>query len=163
MLLLALAGPAPAKLPSTADEFRQRMAADAKQPEGAAKLWFEAVYVYTTDATRDAGRQMLGLITLDEKWEKNTYFVDRMRTKPYIFRSYAKGTSPDNGYRMDPNSFTLNVTASEKDKYRDDAWRVVIKSSGADKDRPLVLSKGADGLWRVFGYDQMYGDVTAPK
>ncbi|MBI5835453.1 MAG: hypothetical protein HZB16_24385 [Armatimonadetes bacterium] len=151
-----------AKLPRDVDEFRDRQTKEATRPEGAAKLWFEAIYCYSKESTRDAGRKMLSLGMVDEKWEKNTYFVDGMRSKPYIFRSYAQGTSPSNSYKMDPDQFALQVVSSEADKFRDGAWRILLQSSGTDKPRPLVLVKGADGLWRVQTYSDIYGDVKPP-
>ena len=151
-----------AKLPRDVDEFRDRQTREATRPDGAVKLWFEAIYAYSKDATRDAGRKMLSLAMVDEKWEKNTYFVDRMRTKPYIFRSYAQGATPANSYKMDPDQFALSVVTSEADKFRDGAWRVMLQSSGTDKARPIVLVKGSDGLWRVQAYNDIYGDVQPP-
>ena len=106
--VLGLASGVLAKLPRDVDEFRDRQAKEATRPDGAAKLWFEAVYCYSKEATRDAGRKMLSLAMVDEKWEKNTYFVDRMRTKPHIFRSYAQGATPANSYKMDPDQFALS-------------------------------------------------------
>lgn len=160
--VVGLASGVLAKLPRDVDEFRDRQTKEATRPEGAAKLWFEAIYTYGKEATRDAGRKMLSLGMVDEKWEKNTYFVDRMRTKPHIFRSYAQGATPGNGYKMDPDQFALQIVASEADKFREGAWRLMLQSSGTDKPRPLVLVKGADGLWRVQTYNDIYGDVAPP-
>jgi hypothetical protein len=159
---LAWAGLAHAKLPRDVDEFRERLAKEAVKPEGAAKLWFEAIYVYAKDASRDEGRKMLALLMLDEKWEKNTYFVDRMRTKPHIYRSYAKGSTPENRYAMDPDSFALVVASSAKDKFREHGWRLTLKSGGDDEPRPLVLVKGTDNLWRIQAYNEVYGDIKPP-
>lgn len=165
MLAVALgAASASAKLPRDADEFRTRMSDKAGKPAEAAKLWFEALYVYTKEATRDAGRAMLGAIMLDTKWEKNAYFVERLRTRDYIFRSYAEGTSPDKGYKMNPDEFKLVLDGpGEQDKFRDNAWRLKLKTSGAKEPRLLVLLRGDDGLYRVSVYTDVYAEVEPPS
>jgi hypothetical protein len=164
LIILALlpAGAARATLPRDAEEFAARMKREAVTPDGAAKLWFEAIFVYAKEATRDGGRRMLSQIMLDTKWEQNAYFVDRMKNKRYVFASYARGATPENHYQMDPDDFALVIVGSEKDRFRDQAWRVDLKSSGADAKRPLVLDKGDDGLWRVHVYSDIYADVKAP-
>lgn len=161
--LLVGVSAASAKLPRDVDEFRERQRTEATKPDGAVKLWFEAIYLYSAEGTRDAGRKMLNLAMVDEQWEKNTYFVDRLRTKAHIFRSYAKGATPDNAYKMDPNEFALSIVTSQADTFREGAWRVMLQSSGSDKARPVVLVKGNDGLWKVQTYNDIYGDVQAPK
>jgi hypothetical protein len=161
-LLLGLAlgaGPGRAKLPKDYDEFAQRYAKEAVKPEGAAKLWFEAIFVYANTDTREAGRRMLSLVMADAKWERNEYFVDRMKNHPAIFRSYAKGATPANHYAMDPDAFTLVITASEADKFRDEAWRLALHSGGADADRCLTLARTADGHWQLRLYSEIYADV----
>lgn len=75
-------------------------------PEGALKLYFEAVFCYIDEATRSEGAKMLRYaMHLDRPLEQaGSYatFVSRMQDpdENYVFRSFAAGTSPQNGYHM---------------------------------------------------------------
>jgi len=118
-------------------------------PEGALKLYFEAVFCYIDEATRSEGAKMLRYaMHLDRPLEQaGSYatFVSRMQDpdENYVFRSFAAGTSPQNGYHMSPDNFELMIVrrASETDYLA-----LYLHSSGADSQRGVWI-KEYGGLW----------------
>ncbi len=140
-------------------------------PEGALALWFDAVYLYMDEGTRDEGREALTFLTIPFKdepgWEKRPsyrIFVERLRDPAYahIFRSYAVGTSPENAYSMDPQNFELNVVESAEDRHGR-GQRVLLRSSGADSARPVYMKKSTStGLWYVSEFGNVYVGIRPP-
>ena len=163
IVVLGLWSPrAEAALPRTVDEFRQRVADDARDPQGAMHLFFEALFVYLSpDADRSAaGGQMIDLICADERWRRNDLFLSQLRHKPYIFRSYCRGTSPENDYRMDPDNFELLFGRLLDERERE--CILEMRSTGASRVRPVRLIR-RDGHWWVQGYGNLYEGVTPPQ
>ena len=161
-LMLAAANPAQAKLPADMDEYNARIKSEAKTPEGAVNLWFDAIFLYVNSSTRNLGKSALNAIThkLPADFEKNSFhatFVNRMKEQPEIFRSYCQGATPENNYKADPDKCELTVTKSDEDY--GDTWAVYIKSSGADSNRKIQLIKGENGLWLIRDYPGIYSGV----
>lgn len=150
------------------DELKKLHAETGKTPEGALKCWFIALYQYTSPnaSERKRGKEGLDYLTIPFKdaadWEtRNSYstFVDRCRNQPHIFRSYAKGTSPQNGYKMDPNAFELDHTRTAP-AGTDRGTQVFVRSSGADSPRPIYMKQSEKtGLWYVSTFDNVYVDI----
>lgn len=140
-----------------------------KTAEGALHVWFVALYQYTSRNLDEyeRGREGLSYLTIafkDEKnkdWEGlNSYrtFVERCEKYPHIFRSYAKGSSPQNGYRMDPSDFELTIDRIGTKDSR--GTQVYLRSSGADNPRPVYMKQSTQtGLWYVNQFDNVYLDV----
>ncbi len=142
-----------------------------RTPDGALQLWFEGAFLYADPATRDLGRRVLEHLTLpfkgDPTWDErpsNQLFASRLRDPAHhhIFRSYARGATPANGYAVDPAAFELRVRSSRADGHGR-GWRVLLESSGADSPRPVYLRQGSDsGLWFVDGFANVYVGVRPP-
>ena len=63
---------APAGLPSTFAEFKSRCNSVARSPEGAVKMYFDAVFCYFDPSRRTEASKMLRYIMhADANWEKN--------------------------------------------------------------------------------------------
>ena len=94
-----------AELPRDFQEFKARYQQEGRVPEGALKLYFEAVFCYIDEATRSEGAKMLRYaMHLDRPLEQaGSYatFVSRMQDpdENYVFRSFAAGTSPQKSPR----------------------------------------------------------------
>lgn len=141
-------------------------------PDGALKLWFEGLFLYSDPASRDLGRRVLQHLTLpfkdDPTWDErpsNLLFAGRLRDPAFshIFRSYAKGATPANGYAMDPVAFELEIRSSRSDAHGR-GWRVLLASSGADSPRPVYLKQSSQsGLWFVDGFANVYVGVRPPQ
>lgn len=173
-LFLICAGPAastPAQasasggLPSTYSEFRTRCQTAAKTPQGAVKMYFDAVFCYLDPQRRAEASKMLRFIMhADANWEgsqKYVTFVRRLKDPHYryIFQSFAAGTSPENGYRMSPDNYTLHIVRTSPEQ---DHLRVFLRSSGADLDRRVWVRQFPDGLWYVINNSDTYVKVREP-
>lgn len=173
LLAVGFAAPCRAALPKDMDELKARHEELGKTPEGATKLWLDACFVYMNEETRKLGREMLTYLTIpfktDADWEKrpsNRVLVERL-TKPefaHIWRSYAKGTSPDNQYKMDPNDWELNHVRNFQHEGDTRGIQCYIKSSGADTDRPVYLKKSTTSeLYYMNLYVNVCPGIRAPK
>ena len=96
-----------------------------------------------------------------EQSRNNVTFVERMKDPNYnfVFRSFAKGPSPENSYSMDPDNFELNIL-----KIRDSEGykKIDLRSSGADNQRTVWLLNH-DGLWYVHTNGGLYAMIREPK
>ncbi|MDX9721141.1 MAG: hypothetical protein RBU37_10375 [Myxococcota bacterium] len=153
------AGVAVAGLPASEEEFLKRHASEAKNAESALQLWFEGVYLYMQGGDQATlGEKILLTMTkgMTDEWKTKagfSRFAERLKTEQHIFRSYAKGSSPANGYSMDPSSFELDMVKSVQDG---DNWVISLQSSGADSPRKVTLTKDDTGLWKVVKFDSVY-------
>jgi hypothetical protein len=153
------------------EALRDEHARSASTPEQALRLWLLATVQYTSQdaAERERGKQGLSYLTIPFKdqpnWERapsNRFFTDRLTSKPYIFYSYAKGTSPQNGYALNIASFEPNIARSQPDSHGR-GHMLAVQSSGADSARPVYLKKSdQSGLWFVSEFNNLYVDIRPP-
>lgn len=172
-LALLAALPARAELPTDLDDLKERHEEMGKTPEGLSKLWFDACYVYMNEDTRAEGRKMVQYLTIplkdEDTWDQSQsqhYFVRALVERPYIMWSYAKGTSPENQYQMDPDAYELNITRVNMDPpgREQRGIQVYLKSSGADIERPIYLKQSTKtGLWYMSAHTNVYTDIRPPK
>ena len=154
-------------LPTTYSVFKARCQSACQTPEGAVRMYFDAVYNYLDPAQREEASKMLRYILhAGPGWERSpnyNTFVQRLRDPAhhYIFRSFAAGTSPENGYRMTPDNYRLTITG--KRQQADDFVAVHLVSSGADSPRLVTLRRHEDGQWYVFSNAGTYAQVRAPR
>ena len=164
-LFLAVGGAAWAALPRDYQEFKARYQKEGKTPEGAVKLYFEAVFCYINEATRAEGSKMVRYaLHYDRPIEQSnnlSTFAERLRDPEmhHIFRGFAEGTSPENDYRMSPDNFNLVVTRKTQEQ---GYLRLFLRSSGADSPRPVWV-KEFDGLWYMINNASTYVEVRPPK
>lgn len=156
---------APAGLPSTFAEFKSRCNSVARSPEGAVKMYFDAVFCYFDPSRRTEASKMLRYIMhADANWEKKQKYVTFARRLKdpachYIFRSFASGTSPQNGYRMSPENYSLVFSGKSNEA---DYVRVFLISSGSDSRRIVWVKQYQDGLWYVINNADTYMKVREP-
>ena len=152
-------------LPSTYSEFKSRCQTAARTPQGAVKMYFDAVFCYLDPQRRAEASKMLRFIMhADANWEGSqnyVTFVRRMKDPHYryIFQSFAAGTSPENGYRMSPDNYSLNIVRTSPTQ---DYLSVFLRSSGADQDRRVWVKQYPDGLWYVINNSGTYVEVRDP-
>ncbi len=153
-------------LPQDYADFKQRCQSMLKTPEGAVKMYFDAVFCYMDPNKRAEAQKMLRYVMHESAgWDrKSTFetFVSRLRnpSKHHIFYSYARGTSPENGYSMSVDNYTLNVVKIRKES---DYTKVMLQSSGADSPRPIWVQLFDDGKWYVTNNASSYVGVREPK
>ena len=100
----------------------------------------------------------------DANWEKKQKYVTFARRLKdpachYIFRSFASGTSPQNGYRMSPENYSLVFSGKSNEA---DYARVFLISSGSDSRRIVWVKQYQDGLWYVINNADTYMKVREP-
>lgn len=158
-------GDASAKLPKTYAEFKARYQTEGKTPEGALKLHMEAIFCYLNPETRSEASKMLRYSLYLSKPLEQSYnystFVERMKDPEchYTFRSYCKGTSPENNYAMSPDDFSVNIV---RKRNSEGYLKLDVKSSGADSTHAVWLLNH-DGLWYVDNNAPLYLLVRKPK
>lgn len=162
--------PLQAELPKTLDELKQRHAEAGKTPEGALKLWFDACFVFMNPDTRPAGAEMIQYLTIPYKDQPKWFeaasarlFVERLTRAEHqhIFRSYAKGTSPENAYAMDPNEWELNWQRNNPNHEK--GLQCYIVSTGADTPRPVYMKQSNQTqLWYVSDHANVYTGIRPP-
>ena len=156
---------ASARLPVDYQEFKARYQDEGRTMEGAAHLYFEAIFSYFNENTRGEASKMLRysmyLPMSIEKSNSHRTFVDRLKDESfhYIFRSFASGTSPENSYSMSPDDFTLDIVSKRKET---DYTQLFLRSSGADSPRSVWMQE-RDGLWYVINNSGTYSEVRPPK
>jgi hypothetical protein len=157
---------------TTLADWKQRHQQLGASPEGAIKLWFDAVFLACDPETRDLGREVLQYLTVpfkdDPQWYRRpsaSTFASRLEDPRHhhIFRSYVKGATPENGYTIDRTGYSLHIAGSERDQYGR-GWKLLLASSGADSPRPVYLRQSTkSGLWFVDSFANVYVGVRAPQ
>ncbi|MCE5219180.1 hypothetical protein LLH03_19365 [bacterium] len=157
-----------ADLPTSLEQFQAQIAAKGADPKASAKLFFDAVYVYL-GGNKALGEKLITEILKDKDWAKTmSYFVSAMREKPYIFYSYAKGTTPENLYKMDPSKYELVFEGTVNTKpfgdYEDgQVVKLTLRSSGADSARPMFFERNRAGIYKVREFSSICVGVRPPK
>ena len=165
VLFLAVGAEAWAALPRNYQEFKARYQQEGRTPEGAVKLYFEAVFCYINEGTRAEGSKMVRYALHYDRPIEQSYnlatFVERLRDPEmhHIFRGFAEGTSPENDYRMSPDNFNLVVTRKVQEQ---GYLRVFLQHSGADSPR-VVWMQEFDGLWYMTNNASTYVQARPPK
>ena len=154
-----------AKLPRDYQEFKERYQEEGQTIEGAAHLYFEAVFCYLNKKTRAEGGKMLRYAMrlhkpLEQSQNYRT-FIDRLKDPSYhhIFRSFAVGTSPENSYEMSPDDFELEMVSQKEE---DTFTHLYLQSSGADSPRSIWMEEH-DGLWYTINNASTYVQVREPQ
>ncbi len=159
------AAPAVAELPRDYQAFKARYQREATTPEGALKLYFEAVFSYMDESRRDeAGKMLRYAMHWERPIERSPVlatFVSRLKDprQHYIFRSFARGSSPENDYQMSPDDFELMVAGQRQEA---DRLNVLLRSSGADSPRIVWVKQFEDGLWYTINNAGTYAQVRQP-
>lgn len=154
----------PAGRPSTFQAFKDRYRTVATSPEGAVRMYFDAVYSYIDPGRKAEGAKMLRYSMHEgPNWEGSaalSTFVSRLKNPAYhhIFRSFAQGTSPENNYSMDPDNYQLMFVTTRQET---DYVSISIRSSGADNPRLLQVQQ-EDGLWYLTNNHGTYSEVRRP-
>ena len=151
--------------PHTFSEFKERYAQVSTSPQGAVRMYFDALFSYIDPARRAEGAKMLRYSLHEgQNLERSpvwSTFVSRLQDPAYhyIFRSFAQGTSPENNYQMNPDNYQLMFVKSRQET---DYVQITIRSSGADSPRPVHVQRFDDGLWYVVNNHGTYTEVRKP-
>ncbi len=135
-------------LPTTVEELTRLDEYSLKTPYETAALTVLAMHGYTLD--KENGIAMINALKGPQElssYEKQ-FLKDRLVGKEYLPRSYMQGSSPENGYAP-TTPYTITVYENPYSYTEEGYARLLIKSSGADTERPIVLRKKGDQwfLW----------------
>lgn len=160
-------------LPTTVEEMKAMPEFTLKDPYVVAGLTLLALNAYPVNpeqcfAMLDVLKGPVPLSNADKSFVK-----DRFSDKDYVPRSYFEGATPENDYtpaefKDEKGNDCVAVTVKENPYSRDNEGylRLMLKSGGADSERPLTLrNKPSTGEWFVFS-DSFYGllaGIRAPK
>jgi len=162
-------GTVQAGLPKTLEEFQTQIAEKAKDPKAAVKLWFDAVYVYLT-VDKELGQKLILEMDRYKDWDSRSFlaFRSQVATQPHIMFSYAKGATPENQYKCDPNNYQLTFQGEPNlkpiaDKEEGEYARLLLVSNGADMPRSITLVRNNKGEYKVYEFSSLCVGVRPPK
>jgi hypothetical protein len=163
------------KLPQSVDEFVALRDRVARTPQGGAAMMIVALLLYAQE--RDLGAPCLAAAIDPGRLEAGAGGYQGMRlhrldhsrvemqldAQPYLPRSYIRGATPDNGYRLPAPPYTLDFSANP---YSGDpasgTTKVFVACAGADSPRPVTVRRGAHGLWQAQEWSSLVVGIRAP-
>jgi hypothetical protein len=163
------------KLPQSVDEFVALRDRVARTPQGGAAMMVLALLLYAGD--RDLGAPCLAAAVAPARLEAGAGGYQGMRlhrldhsrvemqldAQPYLPRSYIRGATPENGYRLPAPPYTL---AFLDNPYSGDpaagTYKVFVACAGAASPRPVTVSRDAHGLWQAQEWSSLIVGVRAP-
>ena len=143
-----------ATLPRTKADFDRLYQEHGKTPEGAAATFVAALLLWENDAEA-ASKCMLDVLSPSCRDPSGRLLATvraqfrRFARRPHMARSYIVGTKPANNYRMPPPPYRIAFARNERSMISADRAKVSIVASRAVRPRPVVLSRGSEGLWQV--------------
>ena len=151
-------------LPASFEEYKQRYAMHATTPQGAVKLYFDAVFCYIGGNREEALKMLRYSMHEIKGWERTAYhstFMERLNDpgQHHIFRSFAAGATPENDYAMSPQNYRLMI---DDVRGMHGYTQVRLISSGADSPRVVQVRQYDDGLWYVTQNAGTYTQVREP-
>lgn len=157
--------------PDTPNPLVARHVTEGTTPEGTLRLFLEAcVLAGSADSAQStAALGAIGALAAplrgDADWRKrhsNGTFAERLKTHTWVFRSYAPGATPENGYAAEPG-FTPEIISKIEES---DGVKLMVRSGGADNPRPVRLKPlEVDGQrrWFVQEWSSLYLEVRQPQ
>jgi len=159
------------QLPTTIDAFVDFRNEVAKTPEGGAAVFALAILMYTKD--QEVGKQAL-TVAIDKSHLSQgdtykgysppssiNYHLKRLLQRPYIARTYVKGTDAKQGYKL-PSKLKFESSRNPYSKQSNGDIKVYIQCSGADSPRPITLRKNNRGLWKAVNYNSLFVGTVPP-
>eukprot|EP01095_Lingulamoeba_sp_RSL-Kostka_P007053 TRINITY_DN2225_c0_g1_i1.p1 TRINITY_DN2225_c0_g1~~TRINITY_DN2225_c0_g1_i1.p1 ORF type:complete len:182 (-),score=63.08 TRINITY_DN2225_c0_g1_i1:175-720(-) len=86
---------------------------------------------------------------------------ERFLSKPYLARSYVKGTSPEGGYEIS-NELIVSLKKQPIDNEVNSIQKLFVFSTGADSPRPMKLKKNNKGLYKVSEFSSISTGCRPP-
>lgn len=134
---------------------------ESKDPRWVMKRFFEGILLYTDGKTEEATALMTSVCV--SKQIRSRIFLDYLKTRPWMFGGFMKGTSPDNGYKFDRANWELNYVEQIKPPAKaGERTRALLKHSGADVPKPIYLIQDERGEYRISDYANVYSNCRLP-
>jgi hypothetical protein len=165
------------KIPASLEEFITLRDTLAVTPQGGAAILIIACVMYTRDSA--LGEQCLVIALARELLvqggtykgyalsakEKNFLrkHIGKDSGESYLPRSYARGTSPENGYRLPDGKLVFEYTYNEySGDMKQGVFKVFITCTGADSPRPVTLTRNDKGFWKAYAWHSLLVTVKPP-
>ncbi|MCL7454749.1 MAG: hypothetical protein M8467_17060 [Anaerolineae bacterium] len=163
------------RLPQDVEDFLTLRNQTASTPQGGAAMMVLALLLYTED--EELGRQCLTIAADRDRLQEGPYGYRnwQLRTRdmqlinlqlkamPYLPRSYIRGATPENGYRLpDPPyhfSFAPNLYGGDP---ATGVFKAFLHCSGASNPRPIMLRRNDKGLWKGCEWSSLIVGVREP-
>ncbi|MBN1151184.1 hypothetical protein JXA84_08215 [candidate division WOR-3 bacterium] len=159
--------------PKNHEEFLKVYAAMGTTPQGASACLIVALMFFSKN--KDEGLKMLASVVdpsrtvkkqgaIPELFQSDLRFISMQSTgKEYMFNSYAVGTDPKNGYKIEKMPIEFEFSSNKYSEAMGDCrFKLFVKCSGASTPRPITLSKQDDGYWKALEYSSLLLDVQKP-
>ncbi len=125
--------------------------------------WLKGILLHLSgDAT---GSDLTSSLMVTPDPEFKTFKRTVNAENSHIWRSYVKGTSPENQYEVaDPANFEIQTRIQDIDQPTPESTgvRIFVHSSGADSDRPIRLKRDTRGQWRVSEFSSLCVGIRKP-
>jgi hypothetical protein len=134
---------------------------ESKDPKWVMRRFFEGIILVTEGQEQEGIAKITSVTT--SKTITSRIFLDYMKTRPWMFGGFMKGTSPDNGYKFDHANWELNYVEEIKPPSKPgERTRAVLKHSGADISKPIYLIQDERGEYRISDYSNVYSSCRPP-
>lgn len=138
---------------------------ESVDPVWVARQWLQGINMYLA-GDKEKGLAQLNSMMKEPTDEKFWGFHDTMNAGgSHIWRSYAKGTTPANQYKIEsiPDmQIETYFQEGEAPTPESTLIRMFVRSSGADSARPLKLEKDDRGEWRIQEFSSLCVGVRPP-
>ena len=151
-----------AALPESLAQMQALPEASLDDPFKTAALTVCALCVYAAD--KNIGAEMLNWLRGPRPLSPFdiSFLNDRFRDgKHYVPFSYFKGATPENDYTP-AEPFTLTIETNPYSDANEGYKKLIVKSSGADNPREIVLRMKGDGKWLLWDQAILVG-IRDPK
>ncbi len=162
------------KIPTSVDEFLKLRNDIATSPQGGAAMFIIALKMYVENP--EVGAQCLVIATDRSRLTSGDVYkgfavspMDMNRIKSqlqqyaYLPNSYFKGTSPADGYKVKlPAKISCSSTRYSGNMLSG-KFKVFVKCSGADSQRPISLVKNKKGYWKAKEWSTIIMGIRAPE
>lgn len=162
------------KEPKTVEEFIDLRNKIAISPQGGAAMFILALKIYSEDV--NLGTKFI-IISVDKNLliKGNKYkgydlgrsswwtIKNQIKKNKKIPNSYIKGANPENNYTTKlPYRFNFCANPYSGNKTKGD-FKVFVKCSGADSNRPMRLKKNTMGIWKVNNWSSILVGIKKSK
>lgn len=149
-------------LPRSVGDFIALRDRIARDPQGGAAATIVALLAYAGD--EELGQQCLAA-AVDRELSRSDVQRVRMQIdrQPYMLRSYVKGATPENGYRLPTPPYVFEFSANpHSGDPASGTYKVFAACAGAASPRPVTVQRDDQGIWKAREWSSLVVGVQAP-
>lgn len=161
--------------PATVEEFAELRDQIATSAEGGAAMFLLALKIYVENP--DLGRKCLissidlsalsksasGYKGYDLTQSSMSLIKRQMEQYPYVPKSYIEGSSPENKYEVSAPYKYYFKSNPYSGKREEGKFKIFVKCSGADSDRPIQCYKNDKGIWKAKEWSSVLTGIRKPQ